>query len=952
MKILGQGKHRIESSHEHCLIMLEIPRTNDKKELAAEQMLASLHGILRSKKELRFSGTLQEHISLEIAAIKQRIRFYIWMPKHLQAFVEGQIYAQYPTVQIYEQTEDYSNRRMQQTVIHSAELTLIDNETLPIKTFVSFEVDPLAAITATLAKLDKEDEEVWIQVMGRPIPDDWHKRGQKAAARIRAGSGLFKGGGGALGYAGEVFAALARPPAQGEGSKPPELSERDKTRITAIEEKSRKLGYQVKIRLVYAGHDQHTARLRMQALVGAFKQFNTTNLNGFEIKHPSFDREKQLEYQSRFFIDHGFILNIEELASLFHLPHTTVETPNIVWATVKTAEPPPNVPVQIKDQEDAVSLFGVTNFRGDNTIFGMKRKDRSRHMYILGQTGTGKSGSLSLLTLSDIYYNQGFAVVDPHGDYAQDMLSYIPANRIDDVVYFNPADTAFPIGFNPLEVSDPTLKGHTTSELVGVLKRLFADSWGPRLEYILRYTLLALIDYPNSTMLDITRMLTEKKFRQDVISYVDDPVVKNFWNTEFASWNDKFASEAVAPVLNKVGAFTANPMIRNILGQPKSTFNIRKIMDEGKILIVNLSRGLMGEDNAGILGAMMVTKIQLSAMSRADIPEPQRRPFYLYVDEFQNFATDSFAVILSEARKYALNLTVANQYISQMSQPVRDAVFGNVGTIISFRISPDDAPFLQKYFEPQFEATDIIQQHNRHFIVSMAIDGEKAPAFSAKTLNLPPQPTSYVPQIVELSRQRYAVERAVVEKIIRESIENRGLEPPKAKPALPPAPHVDNRPNPQVARPKAQAQLNNLSDKHHESKNDSKGPTKIASTLIKAVTGGTSGSNESAAMQVQTSPNPTPTHSNAPRPNNNVDNNDQSQPKRKRTRRGGRKNKKRNPEASQPQPQLQEPGPVEIKPHTVQVQSPPQRQVPQALEQPPQPKPLQHNEEETVIRLR
>jgi hypothetical protein len=904
MSILGKGRIQNDPDHEHCLLMLEIPRTNDKNELAAEQMLASLHGILRSKKELRFSGTLQEHISLEIAAINQRIRFYVWMPKHLQAFVEGQIYAQYPTVQIYEQHEDYANRNMHQTVIHTADLTLIDNETIPIKTFPSFEVDPLAAITATLAKLDKEDEEVWIQIIARPIPDTWHKKGAKTASRIRSGAGVFSGGGGALTYAGELLAALARPPTQ--DGKAPEMSDRDKTRVTAIEEKSRKLGYQVKIRLLYAGHDQHTARLRMQALVGAFKQFNTTNLNGFEAKHPSYNREKQYEFVTRLFIDRGFILNIEELASLFHLPHTTVETPNIVWATVKTAEPPPNVPVQVQGQEEAVSLLGVTNFRGDNQIFGMNRKDRSRHVYILGQTGTGKSGSLELFTLSDIYYNQGFAVVDPHGDYAQDMLKYIPANRIDDVVYFNPADTAFPIGFNPLQVNDPTLKGHTTSELVGVLKRLFADSWGPRLEYILRYTLLALIDYPNSTMLDITRMLTEKKFRQDVISCVDDPVVKNFWVTEFASWNDKFASEAVAPVLNKVGAFTANPMIRNILGQPKSTFDIRKIMDEGKILIVNLSRGLMGEDNAGIIGAMMVTKIQLAAMSRADIPEPERRPFYLYVDEFQNFATDSFAVILSEARKYALNLTIANQYISQMSQPVRDAVFGNVGTILSFRISPDDAPFLTKYFEPQFEPGDIIQQHNRHFITSMTINGEKAPAFSAKTLNLPPQPTSYVSQIIELSRQRYAVERAVVEKIIRESIEGRqSVQAPKPQPALPAAnQHIDNRPNPQVARPKAQAQLNQLAQ---TTNNNAPSGNRVASTLIKAVTGGTAGSSESASMQVQQSTSENPA------------------PKRKRTRRGGKKNKKRTLSENQyEQPQQNQPGPVEIKPHNVQVPQAPQ----------------------------
>jgi hypothetical protein len=788
---------RVDATEDYSLLMLEVPRTNDKKELAAEQMLAALHGILRTKRELKLSGTLQEHISLEVAAIGQRLRFYIWTPKHLQAFVEGQVYAQYPTVQIFEQEEDYAERKLHQTVIHTTDLSLTDDETLPIKTFPSFEVDPLAAITATLAKLDKEDEELWIQILARPVHDDWHRKGARMVQRIKRGGGLFgPGTANAMGYAGEAIAALIRPPTAGEG-KEPELSERDKSRVSAIQEKSNKLGYQVKIRLLYAGHDQHTAKLRLQALVGAFKQYNTTNLNGFTTKSASFNREKQLEYQARFFIENGYILNIEELASLFHLPHTTVETPNIVWATTKTAEPPPNVPIQVSGNEADISLLGVTNFRGTNTVFGFYRADRGRHVYILGQTGTGKSGALELLTLSDIYYDQGFAVIDPHGDYAQHILSFIPQDRLDDVVYFNPADTSYPIGFNPLEINDPSLKGHISSELVGVLKRLFADSWGPRLEYILRYSLLALLDFPNSTMLDITRLLTDKKFRAHVITYIDDPVVKNFWVTEFASWNDKFAAEAVAPVLNKVGAFTANPMIRNIIGQPKSTFNLRKIMDDGKILVVNLSRGLMGEDNAGILGAMIVTKIQLAAMGRADMPMSERRPFYLYVDEFQNFATDSFATILSEARKYGLNLTVANQYISQMSEEVRSAVFGNVGTIICFRISPDDAPFLQKYFEPQFEAGDLIQQHSRFFVTTMMIHDEKAPAFSAKTLNLPLPPDDLTSRIIALSRERYAQDREVVERLVRQ---NAGLaidaaaEPPK----LPPA------------KPKTHARLNNL----------------------------------------------------------------------------------------------------------------------------------------------
>ncbi|MBA2279026.1 type IV secretion system DNA-binding domain-containing protein [Candidatus Saccharibacteria bacterium] len=785
---LRRTKNTGRKSNGDILLLLEIPRTNDKKELAAEQMLAALHGILRTKREVRFEGGMQDHISLEMVAMSQRIRFYIWTPKHLQPFVEGQLYAQYPTVQIYEQPDDYSTRSLDQSVIYTSELVLTDHETIPIKTFPSFEVDPLAAITATLAKLDQPDEEVWIQILARPISDDWHKRGSKMIRKIQGGGGIFAGSGAA--FVGQAFGALVKPPEASSKSGATEISERDKTRIRAIEEKGVKLGYQVKIRIVYAGHDQQMAKLRMQAIHGAFKQFNTTNLNGFQGKTASFSMDKLTEYRARFFIDSGYILNIEELASLFHLPHTSVETPNIVWATTKTAEPPSNIPVIDGDNEQDLSLFGVTNFRGTNTIFGMNRVDRGRHIYVIGQTGTGKTGLLELLTLSDIYYDQGFCVIDPHGDYAQNMLRFIPKRRLNDVVYFNPSDMEFPIGFNPLEVTDQSLKNHISSELVGVLKRMF-DSWGPRLEYILRYTILALLDYPESTMLDITRMLTEKAFRDDVIKYLTDPVVKTFWVTEFASWNDKFAAEAVAPVLNKVGAFTANPMIRNIVGQPKSTFSIRKLMDEGKILMVNLSRGLVGEDNAAILGALMVTKIQLAAMSRANVGMSERKPFYLYVDEFQNFATDSFAVILSEARKYGLNLSIANQYVSQMDPVVRDAVFGNVGSMVSFRVGADDASFLSKYFAPQFEPGDLIQLHNRFFVSTMTINGEKSPPFSGSSLNQPPVQADYTEEIVALSRKHYAQSRAEVEARVRENMAKK----------LGPAPGSFVRPQLQEHRP-------------------------------------------------------------------------------------------------------------------------------------------------------
>ncbi len=754
------------------LLMLEIPKTNDKSELAAEQLFASLHGILRDPDSLRANNNIQEHISMEIASSNGQIRFYVWVPKALQNFVEGQIYSQYPSVQIKAAAADYATKDNHQ-VTYTAELNLTDVDFLPIRTFNGFEVDPLAGITGTLAKMEDTNEELWVQILARPIADSWHKDSESWIKSIKEGTKSW------LTFDPKwflmLFEALWKAPEQGEASEAKvEISERDKVRISEAENKATKLGYKVKIRLAFLGNDEAKARLQMQALVGTFKQFNSTNLNGFKLSNTSYSPSGIENYSQRAFpLNSGYILNIEELASVYHLPHTNVETPNIVWASNKTAEPPAKLPILRPGDpvNPNVSAFGLTNFRGIRHQFGILRNDRSRHIYIIGQTGAGKSGTLELLALSDIYHNQGYAIIDPHGDFAVNNMKFIPERRVQDVVYFNPADTAFPLGFNPLEVTHPDQRTNISSEVIGVLKRMFGDSWGPRLEHILRFTILALVERPDSTMLDITRMLTDKEFRKETLHYVNDTMTLQFWKSEFASWNEKYATEAVAPVLNKVGAFTANPIIRNIIGQPKSTFDIREIMDSGKILIVNLSKGLIGEDNAAILGSFLVTKIQLAAMSRSDIPNVHdRRPFYLYVDEFQNFATDSFATILSEARKYGLNLTVANQYISQMEENVRDAVFGNVGSMISFRVSPDDAPILSKQFEPVFEAQDLVSMHNRSFITSMIVNGEKQSAFSATTLTLPKSTYDYSSQIIEISRRRYSRSRAEVEREIKEII--------------------------------------------------------------------------------------------------------------------------------------------------------------------------------------
>lgn len=759
-------------AYDYVLLVLDIPRDNDKKELSAEQLFASLHGILRDKQELRMTGGVQEHLSFEIASVGGQIRFYVRTPKHLQNFIEGQIYAQYPTVQIHEAKSDYTTSLNNHAITATDELVLTDNQYFPIKTFQTFDVDPLAGITAAITKLDGSEEEVWIQILVRPISDDWQRNSAKFLSRYKSGFSGSSLSANAFNYLIEALQALWRPPQSTESGNQ-ELSERDKLRLREGEKKSQKLGYRVLIRLAYLGNNQDAARIQMNAIASAFKQFNSTSLNGFKLlAKPNYDRAAIQAYANRYFPENsGYILNIEELASVFHLPHMNVETPNVVWASSKTAEPPATLPMLTGNpkNDSNISAFGLTNFRGMQEQFGFYRHDRNRHVYIIGQTGTGKSGLLELLALSDIYHNQGYAIIDPHGDFATDNLKFIPKNRIHDVVYFNAADTDHPLGFNPMEVYDPSQRNSVSSEIIGVLKRMFGTSWGPRLEYILRYTILALLEYPNTTMLDITRMLTDKDFRNKVLAQVKDTVVLQFWRVEFSSWNDKFAAEAIAPVLNKVGAFVANPTIRNIIGQPKSTFNIRQIMDNGKILVVNLSKGRIGEDNAAILGAFLVTKIQLAAMSRSDIPNIRdRRPFYLYVDEFQNFATDSFAVILSEARKYGLNLTVANQYIAQMSDSVRDAVFGNVGAIIAMRTSADDAPFLSSYFKPTFEDQDILQMNNRHFIATMIINGEKMPSFSGTTLRLPESNNSHMEEIINESRRVYSRPKSEVEKEIAE----------------------------------------------------------------------------------------------------------------------------------------------------------------------------------------
>ncbi len=414
-----------------------------------------------------------------------------------------------------------------------------------------------------------------------------------------------------------------------------------------------------------------------------------------------------------------------------------------------------------------VVLFADTNFRNKKVTFGIKMDDRRRHVYIIGKTGMGKSELLKVIAIQDIQAGRGLAFVDPHGDPVEDLLDYIPEERIKDVVYINPADLDFPVAFNVMEQVDPDKRHLVADGVINVFKKIWVDVWSPRMEYILNNTILALLEVPDSTLLGINRMLAEKGYRNYVVNQLKDPVIKAFWTQEFAKYADKFATEATAAIQNKVGQFSSSTLVRNIIGQSKSTIDMRKIMDEGKIMLVNISKGRIGEDASRLLGALIITKLQLAAMSRVDIPEHDRRDFMLMVDEFQNFATSSFANILSEARKYHLSLVLAHQYVAQMDETVRDAVFGNVGTIISFRVGAEDAELLEKELAPEFMATDIVNLGKRQVYLKLMINGVASRAFSAMTMDrILPLEISNRQRIIDFSRAHYATNAEEVEKTI------------------------------------------------------------------------------------------------------------------------------------------------------------------------------------------
>jgi CxxC-x17-CxxC domain-containing protein len=415
---------------------------------------------------------------------------------------------------------------------------------------------------------------------------------------------------------------------------------------------------------------------------------------------------------------------------------------------------------------------GETNFRNTNRRFGIKDDDRRRHFYLIGKTGVGKTNAMETMAIQDMENGDGLAFIDPHGEAAERLLEFVPSHRLNDVVYFDPSDTKFPIAFNIMETVGQEHRHLVASGLMGAFKKIWPDVWSARMEYILNNTILALLEYPNATLLGVNRMLADPTYRERVVKHITDPVIKAFWQNEFARYNQRYETEATGAIQNKVGQFISAPLIRNIIGQTKSSINMRHIMDEQKILIINLSKGKIGEDNSMLLGSLLVTKLQLAAMSRVDIPEDDRKDFFLYVDEFQNFATKSFVTILSEARKYRLSLILGHQYITQMEETVRDAVFGNIGSLMVFRVGAPDAEFLEREFEPDFQATDFVNLPKYNAYIKLMVDGVSSRPFSAKTIAPRPTPENNPKEkVINLSRERYGTASEKVEEKIHRWID-------------------------------------------------------------------------------------------------------------------------------------------------------------------------------------
>jgi len=740
-----RNRNREKESLDSTLLEVSMPRDNEIKIDAAEQMFASFASLRKSG---RFSFlNPQPHISFEIVGMPEDIRFYVNTPNKLKDFVEKQINGAYPEAEIKEVSssnftrEGYSvgneyNIFPKEGKVAFASLKLKSSNYLPIKVFKDLPTDPLSSVTSVLAKMS-HNEGAAIQIMLSPADSKWKKQGRT--------------------YISKTKKAESNPETAKYSADPKELE--------GIENKIGKSGFNLVIRIVVSSVTTESARAHLNNIVNSFSQFD--GLNSFTKNSHRFKGLFMHDFIYRYTPIRGqtSVLTSEELATVFHFPNKSVETPHIHWVTAKRAPAPIQIP-------QSGLFLGKSKYRGVDKPIYIEIEDRRRHMYVIGKTGTGKSEFLKAMIMQDIKNGEGLAVIDPHGDLIDDVLKLMPSKRSEDVILFDPSDTQRPMGFNMLDAKTEEQKHYVVSSIIGLMYKLFDPHQtgiiGPRFEHAIRNAMLTVMYEGGSTFVEVVRALTDASYVQELLPKVADPIIRRYWTDQIAQTSDFHKSEVLDYIVSKFGRFVTNKMIRNIIGQSNSSFDFRQVMDEGKVLLINLSKGKIGEENSNFLGLILVPKILVAAMSRQDMPLDQRRDFFLYVDEFQNFATPDFAQILSEARKYRLNLIVANQFIGQMEEDVKNAIFGNVGSVLSFRVGVTDANYLQHEYQPTFSEADLINVERFNTYVKTIVRGEPVTPFSMDlTRDMSEEKKLMNPRVSELirelSRLKFGRDNVVVE---------------------------------------------------------------------------------------------------------------------------------------------------------------------------------------------
>jgi len=723
------------------MVTLEVktPKDNEIKIDVAEQMFASFSSLKKSGWLSAFD--LDDVLAFEIVGKKADIRFYVSAPSRIIDLVEKTIYSYYPSADI--KKVDEPNIFSEDGKVAFGALFAKGYPYMPLKLFKDLPSDSLAPLTSALSKMG-DDEGAMMQILIRPAGSNWKKMGKSYVASTK----------------------------KTEANPEKATFKTDPKVLDKIDEKSSKPGFETAIRFVVSAKTKETANIHIRNIKTAYSQLNS-DLNNLKGARILFKGGFMINFIYKFFpvFELPFsksisILSSDELATMFHFPNKTVETPHIQWLKAKTGPVPAEVP------QAGGTFLGYGYYRGSKRSVHIGLDDRRRHMYIIGKTGTGKSELLKEMIKQDMEAGYGVGVIDPHGDLVDDVIKYIPAERAEDVIYFDPSDTERPMGLNLLEAQTEEQKHFMTSAIINLMYKLYDPQRtgiiGPRFEHAVRNAMLTVMSEPGSTFVEVVRVLTDPKYVQELLPKVQDPIVRRYWTDQIAQTSDFHKSEVLDYIVSKFGRFVTNKTMRNIIGQSKSAFDFRKVMDEGKILLINLSKGKMGEENSSFLGLVLIPKVLVAAMSRQEIPEPDRRDFFLYVDEFQNFATPDFATILSEARKYHLNLTVANQFIGQMDEEVKNAVFGNVGTPISFRVGVTDASYLQREFQPTFSESDLINVERFHAYVKTIVDGEPVNPFSVDMTKdikaLRAQANNKIAQaVIQLSRLKYGRPKELVE---------------------------------------------------------------------------------------------------------------------------------------------------------------------------------------------